>query len=297
MHDGAPCREQSASFGESIAATAVSDTTTWYLLEYRQTWAAKAPESAELPAAVRERFDAWVQSTPNCRPQLIRRPGRSEEPLSFYVARTGGGVRRYSLERYEDLLELDAPAVADSLTASDQEPSTPILLVCTHGKRDPCCAVFGQPVYERAASSTDFDVWQTSHLGGHRFAATLLFLPLGLCYGRLRPDEVEELLETTRKREIWRLDRFRGQVAQPTAVMAAEHFVREHTGQRSASSFHHESLRALDAGLFEAVIAVGKERWRAVVGWDATELLASPSCGKPPERIRTPRLHALDLIG
>ncbi|HEU5385864.1 MAG TPA: sucrase ferredoxin [Streptosporangiaceae bacterium] len=47
-------------------------------------------------------------------------------------------------------------------------------LVCTNGKRDRCCAVRGRPVAAAIADATGWDTWESSHLGGHRFAATAL---------------------------------------------------------------------------------------------------------------------------
>jgi hypothetical protein len=51
-----------------------------------------------------------------------------------------------------------------------------MLLVCTNGRRDVCCALWGQRFYAAAAALLP-NVWQTTHLGGHRFAATAVSLP------------------------------------------------------------------------------------------------------------------------
>jgi hypothetical protein len=58
--------------------------------------------------------------------------------------------------------------------------------VCTHGKRDVCCATSGRGyALARQAAAPDAHVRECSHLGGHRFAPTCLFLPSGRLYGRL----------------------------------------------------------------------------------------------------------------
>lgn len=77
--------------------------------------------------------------------------------------------------------------------------AAPLLLVCTNGSRDQCCALRGRaalagcrgdtsPPGDDPASQTP--IWETSHLGGHRFAATGVLLPWGYVYGRLDPDGV-----------------------------------------------------------------------------------------------------------
>jgi hypothetical protein len=59
----------------------------------------------------------------------------------------------------------------------------PLLLVCAHGRRDVCCARLGGPLARRLARTWPAGVWETTHVGGHRFAANLVILPHGLYYG------------------------------------------------------------------------------------------------------------------
>ena len=50
-----------------------------------------------------------------------------------------------------------------------------------------CCAERGRPIAEALAARWPEETWETTHLGGHRFAGTLLALPSGLALGRLDP--------------------------------------------------------------------------------------------------------------
>ncbi len=63
------------------------------------------------------------------------------------------------------------------------------ILVCTHGSRDVCCGKFGYPVYDllrrRHAEAGRLRVWRTSHIGGHRFAPTMIDYPEGRYWGHL----------------------------------------------------------------------------------------------------------------
>ncbi len=74
------------------------------------------------------------------------------------------------------------------------------ILVCTHGSHDACCGKFGYPVYATlrygyaAILGKRLRVWRTSHLGGHRFAPTLLDFPEGRYWGRLEPGALENLV-------------------------------------------------------------------------------------------------------
>jgi hypothetical protein len=71
------------------------------------------------------------------------------------------------------------------------------VLVCTHGSRDVCCGKFGYPVYDllrrRHAARGELRVWRTTHMGGHRFAPTMIDYPEGRLWGHLEPWAAERL--------------------------------------------------------------------------------------------------------
>jgi hypothetical protein len=100
------------------------------------------------------------------------------------------------LSRFEAYRQ-DAPGVRD-------------VLVCTHGARDVCCGKFGYPIYNvlrsRHAAPGSLRIWRTSHVGGHRFAPTIVELPEGRYWGHLEIGAVEDLVE--RRRSPSRLGRF-----------------------------------------------------------------------------------------
>ena len=66
--------------------------------------------------------------------------------------------------------------VPEQMTPYDQS----LILVCTHGSRDRCCGTLGGAIYAKAHKKAPDQVWQASHLGGHRFAPTLPVLPQGM---------------------------------------------------------------------------------------------------------------------
>jgi hypothetical protein len=72
------------------------------------------------------------------------------------------------------------------------------IMVCTHGSRDACCGKFGYPFYGtlryQYAAPEGLRVWRVSHIGGHRFAPTLMDLPEGRYWGHLEPQAVESLV-------------------------------------------------------------------------------------------------------
>jgi hypothetical protein len=121
-------------------------------------------------------------------------------------------------------------------------------------------------------------VWQTTHLGGHRFAPTLVVLPQGLCYGRVEEGEVAALAAAVRQGEVFRLDRLRGRTALSRPEQMAEILVRERTGARGG---------ALDDEIRAAMAEI-------VVEEVITDRLRPPSCDKEPEPVVVLRLRSGD---
>mgnify|MGYP003638107406 FL=1 len=72
-----------------------------------------------------------------------------------------------------------------------------MIFVCTHGKRDRCCALWGQKIVKKLrsfATAHGWRVYRCSHLGGDRFAATAITFPSGSMYGSLSEETIEAVL-------------------------------------------------------------------------------------------------------
>lgn len=224
---GQACSVASLEADESLAGTAVESVDRWLLLEVTDTWAPKAIQSDVIHQAVRDRLGQWLE-VPRSRLQLIRRPGRSgKRPLFTLVS--SGEARQIELDRYEDLLDFEL----DTIPAA---PVEPMVLVCVHGRRDRCCAQHGSAVY-RSLQARFGEVWQTSHLGGHRFAACVLSLPDGLMYGRMRAEHADAFVAARHADELGDLALFRGRCAYDRPTQAAEIFLRRRSGEKSVNAF------------------------------------------------------------
>jgi hypothetical protein len=125
------------------------------------------------------------------------------------------------------------------------------------------------------------------HLGGHRFAATLLQLPEGLCYGRLEPHEAPELAEAIRSGRAYRLDRLRGRTALSEAAQAAEAIWRERTGRLELDALVR--VEETHEGATTVVTLHDREGNAHEVRLVRRDLGASapPSCGKEPAAVRS----------
>jgi len=273
------CSVASLEAGESLAGTAVESVDRWLLLEVTDSWAPKALQTEALPEAVRARLGQWLE-TPRSRLQLIRRPGRPGKRRVFMVVSSAADQRQRStveLDRYEDLLDVD-------LAALPTEPSAPMCLVCVHGRRDRCCGLHGSAVF-RAIQAHGVDTWQTSHLGGHRFAACALWLPEGLMYGRLRPEHAQAFVSASRAGELGPLDLFRGRCGHDRPTQAAEIFWRARSGEQGGHAIEWLGTSVEPEHIWAARFrtASGEEIIR--VRLEDTGDARPASCGGEPEPV------------
>ncbi|MGF6177757.1 sucrase ferredoxin [Ensifer sp. 4252] len=110
----------------------------------------------------------------------------------------------------------------------DGEPDPRIVVVCcTDGKQDPCCARYGFAMWKELRTRADpaqFRILQSTHLGGCRFAASVVVLPQRARYGRLEPTQITDFLTCLRDGVPF-LPAYRGNPAHDAPRQVVEHAV------------------------------------------------------------------------
>jgi hypothetical protein len=221
------CADESRANDEPLHATA-SRVDHWILVEYRSLWSHDAFPGSGLSEQVKTHLREQLAARRRTRLLFIRSRVRRRVPgLLAYAATSREGeeaLRSVAFEHYRDLLDVDfAGGAGDPV-------EHPLLLVCTHGKHDPCCARYGRPLYDTLADELEPDwVWQSTHVGGDRFAGNLVCLPHGLYYGRLDGPSAARVLDDLLAQRVY-LDPYRGRSCYAFAVQAAERAVRVDTG-------------------------------------------------------------------
>ncbi|RCG30450.1 sucrase ferredoxin [Sphaerisporangium album] len=236
----------------------------WLLIEHTGPWASHLPE-CDLPEDVHALIARATEL--GVRPQLIRRPGRrnaTPSPRHVMVADTTATAPWVAEGRFEDVRDLDLGSLVRGVVPeSCILVKEPVFLVCTHAKRNACCARLGLPLARVLGESQPGRVWETTHVGGDRYAANLVCLPHGLYYGSMSQAAAIAAANAYRRGEVV-LDRFRGRAGIPEPSQAAEHFVRAHTGELSVGGVAVESTRS-DGDVTEAIVRHGDVRFRVVV--------------------------------
>ena len=234
MAEELPCATLSRALGEPLYGTA-SRVRGWVLLEQPGPWGRDAVTESRLDPGLARALDRAAAAA-HLRLLLIRRPGRAgpgdPQPHTCFVAHTsraGRWLERRRLDDPAELLELDmAKVVAGQRPGFGEEVTEPVYLVCTNGRHDRCCATYGRPLALALRASHGELVWESSHVGGDRFAGNLVCLPGGHYFGRIGPADAERVVALHRKGAI-DLDHYRGCCVDPPAVQAAEWFARSRT--------------------------------------------------------------------
>lgn len=182
------CADAARSRRDPLTGTA-APARRWLLIEHPGPWSLDAPRTPPLDGP--EGLALGAAAAANAaRVLLVRRHGRRRSRSRLRWLVVDGDSGRAVLGRWStgaDLLGAipSLNARADPVT---WRPSPSLLLVCAHGVHDVCCAVRGRPVAAALHRRWPESTWECSHVGGDRFAANLVVLPDGACYGNL--DEV-----------------------------------------------------------------------------------------------------------
>lgn len=235
------CRQ----LGEPLIGTAPTAAVGWLLIEHPGPWPAFGLPQ-DVPAAIARFANRALEH--GVRTQLIRRPDRTGRQIGAPIVMLGGGApgRRWLEQRTvtdpQVFRRLDPSRIARSLPPGFGTPVDTALLVCTHGRREVCCAKFGRPVARALAARFGPMVWETTHVGGDRFAANLVVLPAGTYYGRLDPDDAVRVAEAALGNRV-ALDRLRGSAGVPAAAQAAECLLRRALGTVEESAVRYVDQR------------------------------------------------------
>jgi hypothetical protein len=227
------CTDVAWEFGIPLIGTATRGDI-WFLIEYPGRWEAKAFEESDIPDPVKAHIGALSNPGNRVRTLLIRHPGEQHhEGFLFFAGHISpleSRLYEYHLEEYSEILDFNLEALADG------EPGDPnhlrsesLYLVCTNGRRDRCCAIYGPEVYKAMTEEAGEAVWASSHIGGHNQAPITLFFPHGVNYGHTSPSEARRLIRAHKENKVV-LHHYRGRVCFEPHIQAAEHFWREQTG-------------------------------------------------------------------
>jgi hypothetical protein len=274
------CSVLAERLGEDLAGTAPK-ARRFLLLEQPGPWTGRnAVTHSDLDVGLGRELLALADAA-GVKVHLIRRSSRraSLETRSCFVADTRGPwVARYELGDPAEVLSLD-------LGEPERRWERPLYFVCTHGKRDPCCARRGRPLARALRGARPDETWEIGHIGGHRFAATFLAFPHGLCFGRVPAARGPEIVAALEAGEIT-LEHFRGRAGDPPVVQAADVLVRRRLGLRGIDDV---AVEGADGDAVTLRTRGGPIRV-AVVRREATP--RPISCGDEPEPVPSFELAA-----
>ncbi len=291
----APCSSASLAAGEALAGTAPF-ATAWLIIEQEGPYGPNALIDSHLPGAIGHELTKRIDGT-TIKALLVRKPGPHADDHHqpqlrrvWWAFSEPGRVamRSWATERPEALLDLNLNALAegnlDSVHPDAVRDDVPLLAVCTNGRRDVCCALIGRPIAVSLSREPTWAgrVWESSHIGGHRFAPTMLVLPHGWVHGRFDQIGAIEVAEQARGGRV-ALHSARGRSSLPPAAQAADLAVRV---THNVQGIDDTRVTPSDSDSNEWAVATPQDQWTvrvsSIVGSSRPE-----SCGQTPEPVRS----------
>ncbi len=286
----APCSDQSRRRDDPMYGTA-SAGSSWLMLELCGPWGPSA--FMESPSIIEPQLGRAIvrrAEQAGMRIVAIRRHGRraTSPRWRWFVAHSHVGGEALHHGEVTDPREY----LHVALDGSDGRPvEHPLVAVCAHGKHDQCCAVRGRGAAAAIGAAYPELTWECSHLGGDRFAATMLILPEGLCYGRIDETDSPTLVRLYVEGRLVNAY-LRGRTSLPHAVQAAQYFAREAFRDDRIEAFAPLQVESI-AGTTRTVLQSISGSVEVVVREHLSEPLLSQCSARLPGRVRT---HALVSI-
>ncbi|MGH3457230.1 sucrase ferredoxin [Aeromicrobium sp.] len=260
------CADTARERGDPMHGTALN-VRRFLLIEHPGPWPFDA-----LRAIRQDIHDLLVAATNTAgsRTLLIRRHGRATATpeRAWAVADViGGRIRWGTWGDDSDLLDAH-DALSEPTTSWSDEP---VLLVCTHGRHDTCCAVRGRPVAAALAERHGDRVWECSHVGGDRFAPTVVVLPDGTYYGGLDDDDAGDIIDRHLDGTVTP-SRLRGSSLFAPVAQAAAVAVHERFGPGGARDVTSANVETTDRGRWRVELrCTGRLPERVVVEVEARQ--------------------------
>lgn len=246
------CFDNSLQASEQIFATA-PNVNFWILIEYKDFWEEKAFNNCDIDIEVKNVIRDLAGQYPKSRIQLIRNELSSKDHIKLYIAvtkETEKKVYEFRVISYQDILKIDFERGLSEKTLKSQ----PLLLVCTHGSHDKCCGEKGLELFGHLSKhEKDFEVWQTTHLGGHRFAANILILPGGIYYGRINKENYVKIRDSYFDSKL-ETGFLRGRCFYHPDVQAAEYFFRSELKYSTLNNLHLRGQSTTKNGVVNVIV-------------------------------------------
>ena len=222
------CSASSRARAEPLAATA-SRVARWLLVEHRGAWGPQSVPSSRMPKEVARRL-AEVAAADGARLLLVRRPAGvpCQDGRWVFSVNSRPGQERVLARHVETDAELLEVAPGDPAGWSELDGE--LYLVCTHGRKDRCCALRGRPVAQSLAARHPDRTWESSHVGGDRFSANVIVLPDGLYLGQVEAGAAVRMITELAAGRL-PPGHVRGRSSLPLPTQAAQHFAREALGR------------------------------------------------------------------
>ncbi len=300
------CSAQSLAVQEPLAGTAPV-VSCYVVIEQPGAWGREALLESRFPVELGKKLLGKTMGT-HVKFLLARHADRLERDgntdHNVWISHTAPGLRGMRHGVVTDLnviADWDFQAISEgNLPPFGQSQTAPVTFVCTHGARDACCALLGRSVYEDLLASVPTEqrasVWEVSHVGGHRFAPTMLSLPSGSVHGRLDAAAAIEMhAEAAQGRVL--LAGFRGRSAYPSPLQVAGIAVRNEFDIREQDALDvlrvvkdkavpaPTSVVFVDDQMETEVRHVDGRTWRVTVQRAQLPGLRAESCTKLPESI------------
>lgn len=294
------CSDNSLGKNEPLPGSAPK-TDIWIALEYPLPPGDNALRESNLPDEIKVHLANLQKSIKNSRLLLIRNQHSQEKSdHSLFIAysnRSNPCLYEIQVGDYMRVLSINEETIhKETFAPQYRRMAEPLFLICTNGRRDPCCAKWGLPLYNALEKMSGVSVWQSSHVGGHRFAGNMICLPHGIYYGRVSPENATSVVEQYRAGVI-DLDHYRGRASYSSIAQVGEYYLRQHTADLQVDSVQFQAAIETNPDQWEVIFTsnLAEKTYRLHIFAGLSDQMIFESCSTPDDLKPFKRFRLIDF--
>lgn len=246
------CADVADAAGDPLEGTA-PPAQQWFLVEHPGPWDRFVLADPRLDRTAAVALDRWSRAEDG-RVLLVRSPHRGgRAPARRRWLRVDSRPGRESVRTGTFTHEGELVDVVGDAQAGEPDGG-PLFVACTHGRHDTCCAVRGRPLAAALAADHPDRTWESSHIGGCRFAAAMVLLPHGIVLGHVPASDAVDVA-TRYAAGLLPSRGVRGRTSLPPAVQAAQHHARIATGEYGVDALVPAGVRGDGPGTWTVAFA------------------------------------------
>lgn len=197
----APCSLQAHKVPHQICAS-IEHRSHQLFIELPEPWERVFGLSEHFPPKLLNALQHFAKTLPNTSVSVFAPDAEYSSPDGLRIIYLRYDKAKLSYDTFEGVVlpeKLSELVMGTPDCPLSKSPFPRDFFICAHAKRDHCCGVFGLELYEALRKdpqikNANVRIFKCSHIGGHRYAPSMIEVPTLNCWGQLTFEAARQIV-------------------------------------------------------------------------------------------------------